>query len=165
MVDNALARIKEWWTKRIVMPRWAILVDGVYRLALLAGAVIVAILWWQAATRDEEADRNARIQSCASVYAATYSAWDADAGRLFGELVAASNEARESGEDPVVDPETLAAYTTAVDNAAELAKLRIGLGIYSAASVKAGNEFECPVLSDHLMVTPVYPPGFAPGTD
>jgi hypothetical protein len=151
VADHLLARFHDWWTRKIVMPRWAIALDLFYRLFLLGGAALVIVLWWQAATRDEEADRNARIQSCASVYAATYSAWDATAGRLFGELIASSVD----GTDP--DPDQVEDYATATANADELARRRIGLGIYAAASVERGNDFSCPPLPERLMVTPIEP--------
>lgn len=151
--ERLTARVRESLGKRVVMPRWAVALDFVYRAALLAGAVIVAVLWWQAATRDEEADRNARIQSCASVYAATYSAWDAEANELFGQLIAASVNAPDADPDLALVGE----YTAAVTNAAEMAGRRIGLGIFSAQSVMDGNNFECPPLPDRLMVEPIAP--------
>lgn len=144
-------RVKRALSREVVMPRWAIGLDFVYRLFLVVGAVVVIVLWWQAATRDEEADRNARIQSCSSVYAATYAAWDAEAQERFGQLITTA------ARDEPIDPDLLERYTTAVSNAAEMAKLRIGLGRYSAESVVEGNAFECPALPQRLMVEPIRP--------
>lgn len=132
------------------MPRWALVIDFAYRLFLVAGACVVIALWWQAATRDEEADRNARIQSCSSGYAATYSAWDAEAQRLFGDLIA-------QAVDDHADPSTVDAYRQATANAAEMARRRIGLARFSAQSVKDGNAFACPALPGALMVEAVDP--------
>jgi hypothetical protein len=147
-------RLRTALAKNVTMPRWAIFLDFLYRCFLVAGACVVIVLWWQAATRDEEADRNARIQSCSSVYAATYSAWDAEAQERFGELI--TTAASQTGDQPV-DPTVLSDYTTAVHNAAEMAKLRIGLGQYAAQSVAKGNDFACPALPSRLMVEAIPP--------
>lgn len=144
-------RIRSAFSREVTMPRWAIVLDFFYRCFILVGACVVIALWWQAATRDEEADRNARIQSCSSGYAATYSAWDAETGRLLARLVADS----VSG-DP--DPEVIADYRQAGSNAAEMARLRIGLASYAAASVEdGGDEFTCPPIPDRLVVEGVEP--------
>jgi len=148
------------------MPRWAIGVDAVYRLLILAGAILVAVLWFQAATRDEEADRNARQQACSSVYAATYSAWDAEALRsdeqaeaIFARIVVAA------ATDGGVSDGQLDRYQSLTDraaaaseNASEMARRRIGLGLYAAESVRdGGNSFQCPPIPERLMVTPIRP--------
>lgn len=143
--------LNRWWTKRVVMPRWAILVDAIWRVFLALGAITVIVLWYQAATRDEEADRNAQIQSCSSVYAATYSAWDAEAQRLFGIIIATASA------DDDINPADVESYRKATSNTAELARRRIGLGQYAAASVEAGNGFECRPLPDELMVEAINP--------
>lgn len=160
-------RIGAALNRQVVMPRWAIALDFVYRAFLMGGAVIVLVLWFQAATRDEESDRNARIQSCASVYAATYSAWDSasilsdqHADKLFARLI---NLSRTNEDSPQID-RLLAEYeqaTADAENAAgkasELSRRRIGLGIFSAQSVLAGNDFECPPVPADLMVEPIEP--------
>lgn len=143
--------LNRWWTKRVTMPRWAIFVDAIWRIFLALGAITVIVLWYQAATRDEEADRNAQIQSCSSVYAATYSAWDAEAQRLFGILIAAASA------DDDINPADVESYRDATANTAELARRRIGLGLYAADSVEAGNGFQCPVLPQALMVQAISP--------
>lgn len=149
-------RIRNALTRDVTMPRWAIALDLVYRLLILGGAIIVVVLWWQAATRDAEADRNARIQSCSSGYAATYSAWDAEANRLFGEIIA-----RAATEQPP-DPAMVDDYQQAVENTAAMARLRIGLADYAARSVTGGNNFGCPPLARGLTVEPLDPEGPEP---
>lgn len=129
-------RIRTALDRKVTMPRWAIALDFAYRMFLVVGAALVLILWYQAATRDEEADRNARIETCGDGYAATF---DAHLGLLLREATA------ETGSDPHI----LAEEGRAI---ARIAALRIGLADYSAASVIAGNSFECPPLPDRLLI-------------
>lgn len=184
LIPSARAKVVEWLSKEVRMPRWAIALDVVWRGFLFFSAITVVVLWYQSATRDEEADRNARIQACSAVYAATYSAWDSRAKLLDeeaesrdrdGELVFAQLLESSVGTDEV-DPSLLADLRaaaaearqlterakTASAKADEMSRRRAGLGIYSAASVSRGNDFECPALPESLMVVPIYPDGFKP---
>lgn len=134
-------RLSAWFNREVRMPRWTILLDALYRLALFSGAVIVAVLWWQAATRDEEADRNLRVQACASYYAATY---DAHAGAFLAAVARAASE-----ETP-----DLTELRTEGEAAAEMALRRIGLAAYAA---DAPNDFACPPLPARLEVEGIDP--------
>lgn len=155
-------RLHSWLHNEITAPRWVAFLWMARDALLVLGAIVVIVLWWQAATRDEEADRNAQIQSCASAYAATYSSWDSEAlladqhaDNIFARLIRAS---AATDEDP--DPALLVEYQEATEdaernarNAEEMAKRRIGLAMYSGEFVAAGhNNFACPSLPDELVV-------------
>lgn len=153
-------RIRAALNRKVTMPRWAVGLDFVYRALLVVGSVIVVVLWWQAATRDEEADRNARIQSCTSEYAATTAAWDARVLAIdeHGEALLARLivQAAEGGG---ISPGLLRDYRDVTDQAASaagqvdaMARRRIALAQYAAESAAAGNDFECPALPAGLTV-------------
>jgi hypothetical protein len=163
-------RVDEWLSREIRAPRAVLIIQTFRDIAVPVIAVVVAFLWWQAATRDEEADRNARIQSCSSVYAATYSAWDGrvvkldqQADTVFARLIADSRGSADVGQDRIDEyTEARDAAERASDVVDEMARRRIGLGVYSAVSVERGNDFQCPRLPRRLMVEAVYPDGFDP---
>lgn len=125
----------------ITMPRWVAWLRTVWGAFVSLAAVFVLILWFQAATRDEEADRNLRVQACASYYAATY---DAHAGRFLAAVADAASQT-----DP--DLGVLRAEGAA---AAEMAGRRIGLAAYAS---EAPNDFVCPPLPDRLEVEGIDP--------
>jgi len=125
----------------IQMPRWVAWLRTLWGAFITLGAVMVLVLWYQAATRDEEADRNLRVQACASYYAATY---DAHAGRFLAAVADAASQ-----EDP-----DLATLRTEGAAAAEMAGRRIGLAAYAS---DAPNDFACPALPNRLVVEGIDP--------
>lgn len=176
-------RVRRFLGREITMPRWAVVIDFAYRLFLIAGACVVIVLWYQAATRDEEADRNARIQACSARYAAVSAAWDARALKLDqqaeefdrqGEVIYADLVNRAANEQPLGDlpvryreaqnqaRERTRDAEMAAERVEEMTRRRIGLAVYSAASVLKGNDFVCPPLTPDLDVSPIYPDGFDP---
>lgn len=148
--ENFRRRVDDYLNQEVVMARKAMIADFVWRAFLAFGAVTVMVLWYQAATRDEEADRNARIQACSAAYAGTF---DAHAGLFFETAVAA-------GPNP--PPEVVADIRFEARASAQMAKRRIGLAAYSAASVAAGNDFVCPPIPDELVVDPIPPDDTSP---
>jgi len=158
-------RVRRSLARDVTAPRWVAFLWFVRDVVVVGGAILVAVLWWQAATRDEEADRNARIQACTSGYAATTSAWDArvlsldeQAEALFAEVIV------QAAQSDDVDPALLDRYQSTTDQAAaaaekvdDMARRRIGLASYAARSVVAGNAFECPPLPARLMVEGIDP--------
>lgn len=161
---------RDWFTKKVVMPRWAIGVDFVWRIFLGVSAAVVMVLWFQAATRDEEADRNARIQACTTEYAATTAAFDGrvvkldqEADALFADIIGAAAGGGDVPPELVADYREVRSQATQVGSAVdEMARRRIGLARFSADSVEEGNAFECPPIPDSLTVDPIYPRGYDP---
>lgn len=153
-------RVDAYLGREVRAPRVVLVVQAFRDIAVPIVAVVVAILWWQAATRDEEADRNARIQSCSAEYGATRVAWENEAqgfdetgDKLYARIVRRAAEDRtlpsaliELHEQARVDAEL------AQDKASEMSLRQIGLAQFSVRSVMAGNDFRCPAIPDQLVV-------------
>lgn len=133
---------------------WALIPIGLIAVPLTV--ILVVSLGTSNNTEDilavqAQADRNLAVQVCTSQYAATFSAWDAEASRLFGQLIASSVAS------PDADPDTtiVEGYTTATSNAAELARRRLGLAAIASSETlnRDGRVFVCPTLPRRLRVS------------
>lgn len=124
-----------------------------FAIVVLIGFVLVGLYQVDQKVQDQgevldNQVRAQRVSACTSEYTATYTAWDAEAARLFGALISAS---AAGSEDP--DPVVVQEYTTAVGNATEMTRRRIGL----ASLVGPGGDFTCPTIPQYLTVEPVDP--------
>lgn len=126
-------RLRAWLRREVTAPRWVAILWFLRDTLLVVGACVVIVLWWQAATRDEEADRNLRVQACSSEYAATYDGWIAEFTR--------------TASDPI-------SRQQAADNAAEMVARRIGIARMTQG---ASNDFTCPPIPARLEVAPFDP--------
>lgn len=103
-------------------------------------------------TAQNQADRNLAVQSCTSEYAATYSAWDAEADRLFGMIV------DDAFADRLPSRTLLRDFIAAGENEAEMNRRRLGLSILARSEVTDRTDgFVCPAIPDRLEVEPLDP--------
>lgn len=104
------------------------------------------------AQSQDQADRNLAIQACTSEYAATYSAWDGEADRLFGAIVDSLLDDRAPSE------ELRQAFVRAGENEAEMNRRRLGLSELASAEVSdRSNGFGCPRIPERLQIESLNP--------